>query len=161
MPTVLYYTPFRVATFVLVLAIGLTLVQVPIRSAQNFPREGQLADETVVAVDDLTFDSGILTAEARDEASADVPIRLAFDAGVRTAQVAALSNYFDEVDGVRDDALLSEAEQTEAFASIPDQNASARSQFQILDFTDGQWSRVKARAIELLTDVLTENVSDV
>ena len=45
MPRAQYYTPFRIASFVLVLAVGLTLVQVPINAAQEFPREGQLVEE--------------------------------------------------------------------------------------------------------------------
>jgi len=160
MPSLQFYTPFRVATFVLALAVGLTLVQVPIKAAQEFPRVGQIADETIVTFNDLRFGSEILTEEERVAAAEEVPIRLAFDAGVRTAQVAVLSNYLDDVDDVRRGPLLSESEQTEALARIPVQDASARSQFQILAFSDGQWSRVKDRSIELLTDVLTSNIAE-
>ncbi len=49
MPSVQFYTPFRIATFVLALAVGLTLVQVPIKASQEFPRVAQLAPETIVA----------------------------------------------------------------------------------------------------------------
>ena len=113
MPRAQYYTPFRIASFVLVLAVGLTLVQVPINVAQEFPRQGQLADETLLANEDLLFDSDLLTDQAREIAAADVPVQLTFDAGVRTAQVAALANYLDAADQVLDEVLLEDDERAD------------------------------------------------
>ena len=159
MPRAQYYTPFRIASFVLALAVGLTLVQVPLNSAQEFPREGQLADETLLANEDLRFDSDILTDQAREAAAAEVPVQLTFDAGVRTAQVAALSNYFDAVDEVLDDVGLEEEQRVEALAALADSQANARTQVLILGFTASQWTRTKGGAIDLLTELLIENIT--
>ena len=159
MPRAQYYTPFRIASFVLLLALGLTLVLVPISAAQEFPRQGQLAAETLLANEDLLFDSDLLTDQAREIAAADVPVQLTFDAGVRTAQVAALANYLDAVDQVLDEVLLEEDERTDALAALSDSQASMRSQVLIMGFTESQWNRVKARSIELLTELLTENIT--
>ena len=159
MPRAQYYTPFRIASFVLVLAVGLTLVQVPIDAAQEFPREGQLAEETLLANEDLRFDSDLLTDQAREAAAADVPVQLTFDAGVRTAQVAALANYLAAADEVLAEVLLEGDERAEALAALPDSQASRRTQVLILGFMESQWNRVKTRSIELLTELLTENIT--
>jgi hypothetical protein len=160
MPRVQFYTPIRVATFILLLAVGLALVQVPVNSAQKFPREGQLASEAVIATADLDFESALLTQQARDEAAAEVPVQLTFDAGIRTAQVAVLANNLDEVDRVRADILATDEERADALAAIPDQNASPRSQVLILGFTDREWDRVRERSIELLTELLTDSLTE-
>ena len=158
MPHRAFYTPTRIATFIVVLTVILTLVMIPIDSQQRLPVLGEPAGNDIFAPSDLTFDSEVRTEQARQAARDAVEPTRTFDPGIRTAQVAALANLLEAIDDVRQDPLFTEAERTAALAALPELNVSGESQLRILGFTDLRWQTVKDRAVSALTDILTGNI---
>ena len=97
-----FYSPVRVAAFVVVLAIALTLSLIPIDPERRLPTLGQAQEEPVIAAEDLRVESAVLSEAAAAAAAAVVAPRFTLDTGVRTAQVAVLANLLEAVDEVRD-----------------------------------------------------------
>ena len=155
-----FYSPVRVATFVVVLAIALTLALIPIDPERRLPTLGQAPEEPVLAAEDLRVESAALSEEAAEAAAAAVAPRFTLDTGVRTAQVAVLANLLEAVDEVRDAPDLSDRERSSMLADLPDLRASARAQRDILDFSARRWQQVADRSVTLLAEVLTDNVEE-
>ena len=155
-----FYSPVRVATFVVVLAIALTLALIPIDPERRLPTLGQAPEEPVIAAEDLRVESAVLSEEAAEAAAAAVAPRFTLDTGVRTAQVAVLANLLEAVDEVRDAPDLSDRERSSMLADLPDLRASARAQQDILGFSARRWQQVKDRSVTLLAEVLTDNVEE-
>lgn len=167
MPRSTYYSPARVAIFVVVLAVALTIALIPINPTRDVPALGDTPNEDVTAPADLEFASTALAAEARAHtedaraaAAAAVIPTLTFDAGVRTAQGDELASFLDEIDAVRDDRLLTDDERSTQLGAIPGQYVSLRGQTLILGLSNLQWLRAKLRATDLLDEVLDGNITE-
>ena len=163
MPPHTFFTPLRLATFIIAVAVALTVALLPIEPERQPPPVGVVAAAAVVAPARIEFTSDVLTEEARDQAAAALIPFLTFDAGIRTAQVAALSNLLDGIDRARADTTLASTARSDAVAALPGQVLGQRAQVQALSLTASQWSAVRTRAIALLTETLmrTINAADV
>ncbi|PZC41937.1 MAG: hypothetical protein DK306_002432 [Chloroflexi bacterium] len=154
-----FYSPTRIATFVVALTLLLTVALIPTRPAERLPMLGQVAELDISAELDINVSDDEATTAARDAAAADVAPELIFDAGVRAREVAILSNTLDGVDAVRADRTLSETEQGRALDAIPDL-AVGPADFLLLELSLADWDIVKLESIGLLTDLLTGNIDD-
>lgn len=96
-----YFTPLRVGVFGVALAIGIVLALTPFRGEEQFPASGSMADRDIVAIEETTFVSESLTAEAQDLARSEVEIQFEFDPDVRPAQLEALRLYLEAVSSER------------------------------------------------------------
>ena len=152
-----FYSPTRIATFVVALTLLLTVALIPTRPAERVPGVGQPAETDVLATIDVTVVDEEATETAREEAADGVAPSLIFDAGVRAREVAILSNTLDAIDDVRADLTLSETEQGRALDAIPDL-AVGPADFLLLELSEDDWTGVKEESIGLLTDVLTGNI---
>lgn len=92
-----YFTPWRVGLFGVALAIGIVLALTPFRPTEQFPAVGTVADRDIVASEDVTFTSPVLTTEAQERARAEVETRFEFNPDIRPAQLEALRLYLDAV----------------------------------------------------------------
>ncbi|MEE9277957.1 MAG: HDIG domain-containing metalloprotein [Dehalococcoidia bacterium] len=167
MPRAQFYSSTRVATFVVALAVALTLALIPIDPERGVPELGDTPNEDIAAPQDLEFRSAaladraaVLTEQARDAAAADVIPALIFDAGVRTAQSATLERFLAAVDAVRDDRLLTDAERAAQIRAIPGQFVSPSERILIRGLSGAQWLRVKERASALLEEVLNGAITE-
>lgn len=154
-----FYSPTRVATFVLALTLLLTVALVPTRPAERLPGLGEISDTDVLAQIEVSVVDDEATREAREVAAARVAPELIFDAGVRAREVAILSNTLTAVDEVRADLTLSETEQGRALDAITDL-AVGPADFLLLELSQVDWDLVKLESIGLLTDILTGNIDE-
>lgn len=92
-----YFTPLRVGVFGVALAIGIVLALTPFRRAEQFPALGTVADRDIIAMQETSFVSESLTAEARAAARTEVETQFEFDPDIRPAQLEALRLYLDAV----------------------------------------------------------------
>ncbi len=93
----IYFTPWRLGLFGIALAIGIALALTPIRSAEQFPAQGDVAERDIVADEALSFISESRTAAARDAARASIEPQFAFNPDVRPAQLDGLRLYLEGV----------------------------------------------------------------
>ena len=152
-----FYSPARIATFVVALTLLLTVALIPTRPAERLPGLAQTAEIDIVATLDVSVVDEAATEAAREEAAGDVASDLIFDAGVRAREVAILSNTLDAIDTVRADRTLSATEQGRALDAIADLTVGP-ADFLLLELTASDWAGVKAESLGLLTDILTGNI---
>lgn len=154
-----FYSPARLAVFVLGLALLLTLALIPTRASERLPMLGEVAEADVLAEIDLRVVDDEATALARDAAAAEVAPVLIFDAGVRAREVATLAATLDAVDEVRAQTDLSSTEQGRALDAIPDLRVGP-ADFLLLELSPRDWRVVREESLGLLTDILTGNIND-
>ena len=92
-----YFTPLRVGVFGVALAIGIVLALTPFRPEEQFPTFGAVADRDIVAMEETSFISELLTVEAQQVARSEVDTQFEFDPDIRPAQLEALRLYLDAV----------------------------------------------------------------
>ncbi len=154
-----FYSPLRLATFIMGMTVALSFALLPLAPRQRLPVVGEIASEPVLANADLAYASALLTEEARQQAVDAVAPFLTFDAGVRTAQGASLANLISRIDTIRGNDSLSTEEKSARLAALPDLDASARAQVLLLGLPEDFWRQVADEAVTLLTGILTQNIT--
>ena len=112
-----FYTPVRLATFVVGLSIALTIALIPMEPAETLPQVGETALDDVRAREDVAFESAVLTDLARDAAGEDVAAFVTVDRGVERAQAGALQALLTSISDIRGSSAT-EAERTAALAAM-------------------------------------------
>ena len=155
-----FFSPLRIATFVVVLSIALTLALIPIEPEQPVPHLGEIANIDIRAPADLQFESDVLTQRAQEAAAAIVPSFVTTDGNVGLNQTAALERLLARIDGVRSDPDFSSEARADALAQVPGLLLDPRGQVLTLGFADAQWALVRAAATALLTGLFQSNILD-
>ena len=162
-----FYTQLRIAIFVVLMAVALTLAQVPADPGRDLPGVGATVTVDLLAPHDLDFVSEIRTDEAREDAAAAVSPRIVFDAGIAATQVAALTTVVDAITAIRTHGALEELEDLEesearahALRAVPGLNVSERVQIQILGLTALQWDLARRRAATELGHILSQSITE-
>ena len=154
-----FYTPLRIATFVVLMAVALTLAQIPVDPGRDLPGVGATVAADLLAPHDLDFVSEIRTEEAREDAAAAVSPRIVFDAGVEIAQVAVLTTLVDAITAVRTDGTVEE-ERSQALRANPALDVSQSVQVRILELTALQWDLARGRAEAELQEILSQSITE-
>ena len=152
-----FYTPVRLATFVVGLSIALTIALIPMEPAETLPQVGETALDDVRAREDVAFESAVLTDLARDAAGEDVAAFVTVDRGVERAQASALQALLMSISDIRGSSAT-EAERTAALAAVPGLPLSLRGQILVLSFTNAQWETARDEATTLLTESFAANI---
>ena len=121
-------------------------------------RPGQIADRTIKAPYTATFESQLLTQQARQEAYDDARnIVLVRDPSVEAAQLDALNRLLSQIESIRAQrgADLAAATQ-QAQAAL--EGLSAEDAQLLVSLSDASWGRIEGEARRLLSAVLAEDV---
>lgn len=159
MPPPAFYTPVRLAAFIVALTVLLAAALVPIDPAETVPGQGQIASLGIHARNDITVVDEDATEAARAAAAAAAAPTLDFNLGVRDAELTILANTLIAVDEVRGDRTRTETEQGQALDAIPDLDVGLAG-FLLLSLTDARWDAVKAEARNLLGAILTASLGE-
>ena len=152
-----YFTPLRVGVFAVALAVGIVLALTPLQSAETFPELGSVAERDVTASAEVTFISGVQTAEAQQAARDAVEPQYDFSPDVRPAQLEALRVYLDAVTAERLARRAPVAEETRSDGEDSESAEAAPSG----DDSRMSGSRLAARDEEFLlavSDLLFANI---
>ena len=152
-----YFTPLRVGVFAVALAVGIVLALTPLQSAETFPELGSVAEHDVIASAEVTFISGVQTAEAQQAARDAVEPQYDFSPDVRPAQLEALRVYLDAVTAERLARRAPVAEETRSNGEDSESAEAAPSG----DDSRVSGSRLAARDEEFLlavSDLLFANI---
>jgi len=142
--------------------IGVFLLAYQFSSSDIIDLEiGQVATQSVVAPDQLTYTSEIETEAARDRARNNVTTRFtAPDPQVARAQVTRLRKIFDYMETVRADPYAATAEKFEWIAAIPDLDLSDTDIDQILIMNEQDWSTVRKESLRLLDSIMRDEIRE-
>ncbi len=146
---------------VLAAALFVALFPVVIFPRQLRVEEGDIASRTIRSPRDLTFESELLTEQAREAAAREVEEVLEFDSNIGARQIALLATATSSVAEVRaNDALDESAKRAELSGIQRDLGVlSRRSIDTILGLSDGRWREVEREADDLLTRELSQAIS--
>ncbi|HHY56854.1 MAG TPA: hypothetical protein GYA08_15625, partial [Chloroflexi bacterium] len=131
----------------MLLSLGIVLIallawQLPYGS-RLLLQPGDIAPFTVVAPQHLTYESQVLTEQARERAAQQVPEQYDLEeATVRRQQVALASEALAQASEIRahaDDTLIRKTDDLMAIAAL---NIDAETVVQVLSLTDEQWAQV-------------------
>ena len=147
----------QVALFLLVLAAALVLALFPIFPRQPGAQEGEIAIRDLRSSRDVTFESALLTEQARDAATQAVPNVLQFDPNVRSRQLLALSTALIGVTRVRQDGSLGETERRERLLASGYGRGSVDI---VLALPDERWERVVEESVAVLGGAMSGSVAE-
>ena len=122
-------------------------------------REGDTSPWTLTAPRDLSFDSDVLTAAARDEAAAAVEVVTRRDDSIPTRQLAELDRQLSEVEAAREATLADSARESRIRAATADA-LSERSIEALARASDAEFREMSDEARAALGLVLARSISD-
>lgn len=142
--------------FLMLISLGIVLIallawQLPYGS-RLLLQPDQIAPFTVVAPQQITFESQVLTERARERAAAQVAEQYDFEeATVRQEQVAAAREVMAQIGEIRQHADDTIAQRTNDLMALEAPGLDAETAVQILSLTDEQWTQV-AREVPIALD---------
>jgi len=141
------------------LAFG-CLVLPDILSDQNEAVQiGQVAPQEITAPFSITFESKVLTDQARKEAAAGVePVFLPADPSIAKAQLETLNNALYFFTSVRNDKLSTRQQKINDMRSADKLTLKDEAYEAILDLTDEDWQAISAEANRVLELVLRDSI---
>lgn len=142
--------------FLMLISLGIVLIallawQLPYGS-RLLLQPDQIAPFTVVAPQQITFESQVLTERARERAAAQVAEQYDFEeATVRQEQVAVAREVMAQIGEIRQHADDTIAQRTNDLMALEAPGLDAETAVQILSLTDEQWAQV-AREVPIALD---------
>ncbi len=104
---------------------------------------GTIADRTVVAPRDLSYESAVRTERARAQTVASVPDVMVLDTGVRERQIAELDRITLTITRAREDAALSESAKETAIRSIAGTTITQSAAATLVRLTPEAWAAAR------------------
>lgn len=144
----------QVFLFGAVLAIGLVVALFPFFPRQLGISEGDIATRDIVSPRDATFESTVLTDQARDLAALAVPDVL-LPVEVAPAQLEELDTNTATISDIRQDDSLDEAEKRQQLLTLVSRNSTDT----ILSLSDDRWQRIAVEAAQVLGSVLEGSIA--
>ncbi len=122
------------------------------------PREGERAPFTLTARHELSYESDVLTAQARDDAAAAVPSKLVFEDAIPRRQLAELDQQLMQIDEARA-ATLSDSERESRIRAATAGALTQRSIETFAAVSDAEFGALADEAQRVLTKLLAESVT--
>ncbi len=131
-------------------------------SESAFPMSiGEASPQDILAPYSLTFESDVLTEQARQAASDSVsPIYLPTDPSIGRHQAESLQTVLYYITTVRQDEYATLEQKISDIQSIENQNLSDETVTRILQLTDVRWEAVESETTAVLEEVMRNTIRD-
>ena len=131
-------------------------------SQSSYPMEiGDVASDDILAPYSLTYESEILTENARQEAAALIsPVYLPVDPSVGRLQIEALRTVLYYITLVRLDDYATQEEKIADIKAIEGLSLSDDSITRILQFSESRWEAIESEAANVLEQVMRNTLRD-
>ena len=145
---------------VALLMIALFAWQIPLGSRVQL-QEGSVAPYTVVAPKRITYDSQVLTEEARERAALSVPEQYDVAEGrIRRRQVSRAKEILEYMEIVRRDPYLTEDVRIDYLLAIDDFDLPPEIARKVIELTDAEWAEVVDDVPIVLDLVMRDEIRD-
>ncbi len=147
---------------VLALIIFLSLVlPIAFRQSTSLLDIGDVATQNINAPRTFSYESEILTEEARSEAEISVqPVYLAADPSITRKQVEKLRVILNFVSAVRSDTYASESQKTSDIQKLSDLVVSSNIAEALLELDDESWASVQEECLYLLEEIMRNSIRE-
>ena len=122
---------------------------------------GEVATQDILAPQPLSYESKVLTDQARNDAESRVtPVYLPIDPSISRRQIERLRVALAYISTVRGDAYASRSQQKDDFKSMIDLQLSNATADAILNLNDGRWQTVTQESSAVLEQILRNTVRE-
>ncbi len=153
-------SPLQVLIFGVVLALALVVALFPFFPRQLPVHERDIATRDIRSPRDKTFESKVLTEQARADAARAVPPVLLFNPDVRAQQLETLQIVTASVATVRADKDLSDPAKRARLLGIQEVGLSRRTIDTVLRLSDERWNAVATEADSALSTALGRSLGE-
>jgi hypothetical protein len=154
-------TPNRILFFACFMTAALIAALFPFFPRSANVSEGDIASRDIHSPQSKTFESEVLTEQARVTAADAVPPVLVYDPSVQEKQTGFLAAALNSVQSVRNNQALSESAKRARLLGIRDLGSlSRRSIDTVLSLPEEQWLSVRFEASRVLGATLGRSISD-
>ena len=131
-------------------------------SQSSFPMEiGDVASQDILAPYSLTYESEVLTEQARQEAADAVsPIYLPADPSIGRRQVERLRTILYFLSTIRQDSYASREQKISDIEAIDETNFSEETKNRILEISDSRWEAVQNEATDVLEQIMRNTLRE-
>lgn len=131
-------------------------------SQSTFPMEiGDVAAQDILAPYSLTFESEVLTEQARQEAARDVdPVYLPTDPSIGRRQVERLRTVLYYITTVRQDTYASVEEKIADIQAVENLNLSEDTITEILQISENRWTAIESEATDVLEQIMRNTLRE-
>ena len=144
------------------LAIFASLVlPISLRPTPSILKVGDVAFQDIRAPRDFSFESELLTEQARDEAEKGVtPIYLPADPSISRKQVEKLKNILSFINSDRQDEFATRDQKIQDLTAITDLQLTAELAENIINLNDTDWEAVQSESLFLLEEVMKSPIRE-
>ena len=151
-------SPYRILFFAGFLTFALIGALFPFFPRDISVNKGDIASRDIRSPHSKTFQSQVLTDQARAAAANAVPAVLVYDPSVQAHQLATLAAALQSVDSARKNQALSESAKRAQLLAIRDLGLSRSSIDTVLSLQDDEWQRVQAETNRVVSDTLGRSI---
>jgi putative nucleotidyltransferase with HDIG domain len=152
-------SPNRVLFFAAFLTAALIAALFPFSPRNIGVSKGDIASRDVHSPRSKTFQSEVLTEQARSSAANAVPPVLVYDPSVQGRQIATLSSALKSVDSVRKNEALDQTAKRARLLGIRDLGSLSRASIDtVLSLPGDEWQKVQDESSRVLSDTLSRSV---
>lgn len=148
-----------ILSLLMLISLGITMIallawQLPYGS-RLLLQPGEIAPFTVVAPQQLTFESEVLTERARERAAQQIPDQYDFaEAPIRRQRIEAARQALAEAAAIRQRENETLAQKTDELIAIEELGLDVETAVQILSLSDEQWAQVENEVLAVLDRVM-------
>ena len=144
-----------------VLTLGALIMPVSARPSQYLLKPGDVATQDIQAPSTLSFESKILTEQAREDAKRAVPnVYLPADPSITRRQIEKLRTAFKYISIVREDALATQEEKISDLRNLAEIDISPQLAQKILDLSDEDWETTQNEALIVLEKTMRTTIRE-
>ncbi|MGD9091544.1 MAG: HDIG domain-containing protein [Anaerolineales bacterium] len=140
--------------------IALVIPQIAPLSAPSI-QVGQVAPQEILAPQDITYTSEVLTEQRRESAASAVPpIYTAADTSIARQQLESLRAALAYVTSVRSDSFSTNEQKLADLAALENIHLTQETALSILALSDSRWQAVQQEAIVVLEQVMRNTIRE-
>ena len=158
-----YRTIYRIVLLVLssIIVLGSLILPIALRPSSLPVSKGDVSPQTYVAPSTLTYESEVLTRNAKEAAAKSVADRyLPLDLSISRAQVEKLQSVINKIESIRDDKTTTNESKVVLFSLMGQVSLSDNVINAIILMTDSQWEKVSQESLSVLERIMKNTIRD-
>ena len=144
-----------------ILTLAALVLPIALRPSYYPLQIGAVANNDITAPSSVTFESVVLTEQARKNAAAAVsPVYLASDPAIARTQIENLRIVLDFITSIRADILADTNQKLQDIADINSATLSTDTATLILQLSDSKWDSIQQESLSILEQIMRKNIRD-
>lgn len=143
------------------LSLGALIFPIAIRPTDIPLNPGDVASQDIQAPRTITYESQLLSEQAKTDARARVqPVYLPADPAITRRQIEKLRAALDFITTVRFDSYATIEQKMDDLSSLQDMKLERDTMMQILELTDSRWQTVQQESLSVLEQVMRRTIRE-